>query len=116
MRSCVLIVVAACLCQLQGAEVVAQVQSSDPADRGWLLAGEARVDTVDGEPVVYLRSGRALRKDVRFSDGTIEFEMRPTDRRAFLGVVFRAAIQCSPDTAGSRSGPASPIARLFEDH
>jgi hypothetical protein len=76
---------------LPDAAVSEQVRPLDLAAGGWRLAGEARVDTVEGEPVVYLRSGRALRTDVRFTDGTLEFEMRPTDRRAFLGVVFRAA-------------------------
>jgi hypothetical protein len=78
-----------CLGLASGTEVPDQRQLLDPG--GFALAGEATVETVEGEPVLYLRSGRTLRRDVRFTDGTIEFEMRPTDRRAFFGVVFRAA-------------------------
>jgi hypothetical protein len=60
-----------------------------PTDDAWLLHGEAEVGEVEGAPVLLLRSGSAIRPDITFEDGTIEFDFRPTDRRAFLGVVFR---------------------------
>lgn len=116
----------------------AQVQRLHPADDAWLLEGEAEVRSHAGEPVLALRSGRALRPDLRFSDGTIEFEMLPTDRRAFLGVVFRAtrggtpediylrlhksllpdAVQYSPDFGGRGQwqlyhGPSATAAARF---
>ncbi len=61
-----------------------------PSDAEWLLRGEAEAGVVDGAPALLLRSGSAIRPDITFENGTVEFDMRPTDRRAFLGVVFRA--------------------------
>lgn len=97
-----------------------QVVALDPADGRWAFRGEAEVTREGGEEVLSLRSGSALRRDVRFSEGTIQFELLPTDRRTFLGLVFRVesgdvmedvyfrlhksllpdAIQYSPDYGG----------------
>lgn len=57
--------------------------------RGWELTGDTEIAEVDGRPALLLRNGTAVRRDVRFEDGVIEFEYRGTDERAFLGVAFR---------------------------
>lgn len=61
----------------------------DPADPAWVFNGDARAGSWQGRPALLLRTGNALRPDVEFSDGTVEFDMLPTDRRAFLGLDFR---------------------------
>lgn len=120
MRAWTVLLMGLALSVLLGPRASCQVEKLKPSDEDWILTGEARIDAAESEPVVYLRSGRALRPDLLFDDGTIEFEMLPTDRRAFLGVVFRAesgerleniyfrlhksqlpdAIQYSPDYGG----------------
>lgn len=70
--------------------MAAQGAVLDPASSSWEFTGDTRVGTVDGSPSLLLRTGQALRRDVSFDDGVIEFEYRGTDERAFLGVVFRA--------------------------
>ncbi|MEN8374295.1 MAG: family 16 glycoside hydrolase [Gemmatimonadota bacterium] len=77
------------LIALAAAPVTGQEVRLDLDDPAWSFDREAEVRDVDGAPALVLRSGVALREDIDFRDGTIEFEMRPTDRRAFLGVVFR---------------------------
>lgn len=72
-----------------GSIAAAQTTVLEPGDSRWRFRGEARATTHEGEEILYLRRGNAVRPDVRFTDGTIEFDMLPTDRRAFLGVVFR---------------------------
>lgn len=61
----------------------------DPTDETWELTGDTSVGMVDGLPTLQLRTGQALRPDVTFGDGVIEFDFRGTDERAFLGVTFR---------------------------
>lgn len=67
----------------------AQVEPLDLRADAWSLRGEAEIVEHEGETVLRLRSGSAGRPDVRFSDGTVEFEFLPGDRRTFLGLVFR---------------------------
>lgn len=57
----------------------------------WALSGVARMDTVRGERALRLASGRAVRPDVRFRDGTIEFDVALTAERSFVFVQFRMA-------------------------
>ena len=61
----------------------------DPSAAAWTLRGDANVGQAGGREALRLRIGRADRKDFTFSDGTIEFDFRPTSRRAFVGVTFR---------------------------
>lgn len=63
--------------------------SLSPDDDAWEFTGDSGVGMVDGVPTLLLRTGHALRRDVAFEDGTIEFDYRGTDDRAFLGVIFR---------------------------
>lgn len=60
-----------------------------PGDDAWEYSGDSGVGMVDGIPTLRLRTGYALRRDVEFEDGVIEFDYRGTDERAFLGVIFR---------------------------
>lgn len=63
----------------------------DPSDDAWEFTGDSRAGIVDGAPALMLRTGEALRRDLIFEDGVIEFEYRGTDDRSFLGVTFRVA-------------------------
>lgn len=61
-----------------------------PLDAGWSLSGTgSRVETIRGEPALRLRNGQAVRSDVAFQDGTIEFDLEVTPRRAFVYLHFR---------------------------
>ena len=74
----------------------AQAVPLDLAPGAWSLRGDANVGEAGGRDVLRLRIGAAERKNFTFSDGTIEFDMRPASRRAFVGVVFRS----QPDGTG----------------
>ena len=68
----------------------AQVQKLELTDPAWQLAGDdTKVETHLGRPALRLRMGTALRPDVVFKDGTIEFDMALTPHRAFIYVQFR---------------------------
>lgn len=60
------------------------------SDGGWELTGEgtARVKVGDRE-ALSLETGRAIRRDVRLEDGTIDFDVQVTDRRSFVYLHFR---------------------------
>lgn len=83
----IVLVTAALMVPASGAR--AQVERLAPDDAAWTFTGEGGVQVRGGEDVIYLRSGQVLRPDVSFSDGTIEFDLLPTDQRTFLGVLFR---------------------------
>jgi hypothetical protein len=62
---------------------------SDPA---WELRGDStRVDTVGGVVSVRMVTGRAVRRDVRLMDGTIDADVMMVRRRSFVFVGFRMA-------------------------
>lgn len=61
----------------------------DPSDGAWEFTGDTEAGIVDGAPALMMRTGQAVRRDLAFEDGVIEFEYRGTDDRAFLGVTFR---------------------------
>ncbi len=61
-----------------------------PFDAGWELSGEgARIETYHGNRALRLRSGRALRRDVSFQDGTVEFDVEVTPYRSFVYFTLR---------------------------
>ena len=63
-----------------------------PLDSGWELSGEGtRIARYKGSAAIRMRSGRAIRRDVSFEDGTIEFDMEVTPRRSFVYIQFRMA-------------------------
>jgi hypothetical protein len=57
---------------------------------GWeYLGDETKVETFDGHTALRMRTGAAVRRDVVFAKGTIEFDMQLTGYRAFSYVRFR---------------------------
>jgi hypothetical protein len=52
---------------------------------------EAKVERLFGREALLLRTGEVWRRDVQFTDGTIEFEMVARPVRSFLGLMFRVA-------------------------
>jgi hypothetical protein len=59
-------------------------------DPAWEFQGaDTRVEELAGETALRLRSGRAVRRDVEFQDGTIEFDMLLTPHRSFVYLQFR---------------------------
>jgi uncharacterized protein (TIGR02246 family) len=76
---------------LVAAPAPGQTTHLDPADGAWEFTGDTEAGVVDGSPVLLMRTGKALRRDLIFDDGVIEFEYRGTDNRAFLGATFRVA-------------------------
>lgn len=71
---------------------VASAQSIQriPLDNGWELSGDAsRIESYKGKRALRLRTGRAIRRDIAFQDGTIEFDMEVTPKRSFVYVHFR---------------------------
>ena len=68
----------------------ATATGSIPLDSGWTLSGDdTRVEGVRGEPALRLRNGLAVRPEVVFQDGTIEFDLEVTPHRAFVYLQFR---------------------------
>lgn len=56
----------------------------------WEFEGEdSTVEDFHGRTALRMRTGSAVRRDVRFSQGTIEFDMQLTPYRAFAFVRFR---------------------------
>lgn len=61
-----------------------------PFDSGWELKGPGiRVASYMGKQALQLRTGTALRPDVRLRDGTIDLHMAASGRRSFAFVHFR---------------------------
>jgi hypothetical protein len=61
-----------------------------PFDKGWDIEGERAAIVADGgRQVLQLETGEAHRRDVRFTDGTIDLDVQLTDRRSFVYVYFR---------------------------
>lgn len=57
---------------------------------GWQFTGEkTRVATDDGREVLAIETGQAHRRDITFTDGTIDFDVQLSDRRSFVYVYFR---------------------------
>jgi hypothetical protein len=64
--------------------------SAIPLDSGWALTGAtAEIATHRGVPAVLIDNGRAIRRDVRLENGTIEFDVEFTDARSFVYFQFR---------------------------
>ncbi len=59
-------------------------------EAGWEFQGDdTRVEALQGKDALRMRSGRAIRRDVEFQDGTIEFDMLVTPHRSFVYLQFR---------------------------
>jgi hypothetical protein len=62
------------------------------SDKTWELQGERTTIVREGErDVLQVETGVGRRRDVRFEDGTIDFDVQLTSRRSFVYVEFRAA-------------------------
>lgn len=60
-------------------------------DPRWELQGEnTAIVREDGRDVLQIETGFAHRRDVRFQDGTIDFDIQVSRRRSFVYVNFRA--------------------------
>jgi hypothetical protein len=57
---------------------------------GWQLTGEkTRVGTDGDRQVLDIETGQAHRRDISFTDGTIDLDVQLSDRRSFVYVSFR---------------------------
>ena len=67
------------------------LQTLSPADPAWshLPATAGRATEHLGRSALVIGNGRALRRDVRFADGTVEFDMAVTGGRAFVYLQLR---------------------------
>jgi hypothetical protein len=73
--------------------LLALPQSLAPADSAWSLAPAAAVRRAEhlGRPALVIGNGRAIRRDIRFADGTVEFDLAVTGARSFVYLQFRMA-------------------------
>ena len=70
----------------------AQAQSLSLTDGGWELKGPSvKLERHDGRDVLAVENGFAYRRDVRLSDGTVDFDVQVTRRRSFVYLMFRMA-------------------------
>lgn len=61
------------------------------SDKTWELQGERTTIVREGErDVLQVETGAGRRRDVRFEDGTIDFDVQLTSRRSFVSIEFRA--------------------------
>ncbi|MCR9253537.1 MAG: hypothetical protein NXI20_24185 [bacterium] len=70
---------------------VATAQKTIPFDTAnWKFNSESYVlDNIDGQEAIYLKGGAIEMKNMRFLNGTIEYDIRMTERRGFYGIRFR---------------------------
>jgi len=59
------------------------------SDRWNIEARSYILENLDGNEALYLQNGSAILKDLNFLNGTIEFDIRFTERQSFSGAVFR---------------------------
>jgi len=70
--------------------LAAETQPVSFAGGEWELSGaDGKVETFLGQSALRIRTGRAVRRDVSFEDGTIEFDLALTPHRAFAYLQFR---------------------------
>lgn len=82
---------AACLAGLTVAAGTVSAQAVPlPVDDGrWEISGDAAPGLLDGKAVMNMRQGDVDRPGLSLSDGTLEFDMKVSDRRTFVGVKLR---------------------------
>jgi len=72
--------------------LLALAQTALPlTDPAWSFEPAARVKVAEhlGRPALVMGIGRALRRDIKFADGTVEFDLAVTGGRAFAYLQFR---------------------------
>ncbi len=68
----------------------AQTPAGFPADEKWVVkSNNARMETFMGKKAVRLRAGVVYRTDIKFLNGTIEYDYLTEGYRSFPGVIFR---------------------------
>ncbi len=68
-----------------------QATPASPIDTTWEMVGDdTRREQVAGVDAIRINNGRAIRKDVRLEDGTIEFDVVVSPYRTFVYLQFRA--------------------------
>jgi hypothetical protein len=73
-----------------GLSAAAEAQKLAFTAEGWELWGaDSRIEDYLAQESLRLRTGRAIRRDVGFRDGTIEVDMAVTPHRAFAYLQFR---------------------------
>lgn len=67
------------------------LQALPPSDPAWSFApaGGAKVAEHLGKAAIVIGNGRAVRRDIKFADGTVEFDLAVTGGRAFAYFQFR---------------------------
>ncbi len=74
------------------AAIAPQQAPGVPLDSAWELSGDgSRIEQYQGRRAIRLRSGRAIRRDISFENGTIEFDLMVAPRRSFVSIHFRMA-------------------------
>jgi hypothetical protein len=72
--------------------VPAAAQALPFAGPGWELKGpKIAVEAFQGKDTLTVETGLAYRRDVRFEDGTVDFDVMLTRRRSFVYLAFRMA-------------------------
>ena len=91
MKHQILIVIMLCsLVGLPGLEAdTIATETLNVRDQGWEISGDHAVEVFEGQEALRLGIARAYRRDVRFQDGTIEFDVALTGHRAFVYLQFR---------------------------
>ena len=71
--------------------LLAALQVLAPSDPGWSFDPTAGARAADhlGRPAIVIGNGRAARRDIKFADGTVEFDLAVSGGRAFAYLQFR---------------------------
>src|SRR5262245_36707046 len=70
--------------------LAAEASQPIPLDAAhWEVKGDAKFETYLGRPSLRMCNGEAVAKDVRFLDGTLEFDLAVSTRRNFPTVELR---------------------------
>jgi hypothetical protein len=70
--------------------IAAQASQSLPIDSSWALSGAGtRIEEFRGTKAIRIRTGRAIRRDISFQNGTIDLDVALTPHRSFVYVQFR---------------------------
>jgi hypothetical protein len=76
------------------------------ADGGWVLPpGATLIAPYRGREALWVRRGpRPFRRDIEFTEGTIEFDVAPMPGATFIGVLFRRESRAEYETVFFRPG------------
>lgn len=84
------IVILSALGLLSPVAVMGQARELPFSDPGWIIQGPGQsVESLMGFEAFRIRNGAAVRTDIPFQDGTIEFDLAVESFRSFIGLRFR---------------------------